>query len=59
MIKHTLSFPKGGLVLVQHDYAAKELGALGAQALVPSAITYEQKINSRIVQGERTEAAAR
>ena len=36
-----------------------EWGALGARALVPSAITYEPKINSRTVQGERTGAGAR
>ena len=50
--------PKGGLVLAQHDDAAKEWGALGVRALVPSAITYEPKINSRTVQGERTGAGA-
>ena len=54
LIEHALSCPKGGLVLSRHDNAAKELGALGARALIPSAITYEQKINSRTVQGERT-----
>ena len=35
-IEHSLSCPKGGLVLARHDDAAKEWGALGAQALVPS-----------------------
>ena len=50
-IKHALSCPKGGIVLVQHDATAKEWGALGAGALVPSAITYKPKINSRTVQG--------
>ena len=50
-IEHALSFPKGGLVLERHDDAAKEWGALGAQALVLSAITYKPKINSRTVQG--------
>ena len=57
-IEHSLSCPKGGLVLAQHDDAAQEWGALGSQALVPSAITYEPKINSRTVQGERTGAGA-
>ena len=42
-----------------HDDAAKEWGDLGARALVPSAITYELKINSMTVQGERTGAGAR
>ena len=32
--------------------------AVRAWALVPSAITYEPKINSRTVQGERTGAGA-
>ena len=58
-IEHALSLLKGGLVLARHDYAAKELGALGARALVPSAITYESKINSRTEKGERTVAGAR
>ena len=58
-IEHALSCPKGGLVLARHNDAAKEWGALGAWALVPSAITYEPKINSRTVQGERTGAGAR
>ena len=42
-----------------HNNVAKEWGSLGAQALVPSNITYEPKINSRTVQGERTGAGAR
>ena len=37
-----------------NDDATKEWGALGSRALVPSAITYKQKINSMTVQGERT-----
>ena len=45
-IEHTLSCPK-------------EWGNLGARALAPSAITYEPKINSRTVQGERTGARLR
>ena len=40
-IEHALSYPKGGLVLAWHDDAAKEWGALGAQAIIPSAITYD------------------
>ena len=54
LIEHALSCPKGGLVMAWHDDAAKDWGALGSQDLVPSAITYEPKINSRTVQGERT-----
>ena len=53
-IEHALACPKGGLVLEWHDGAAKDWGALGSRALVPSAITYEPKINSRTLQGERT-----
>ena len=58
-IEHALSCPKGGLVLVRKNDAAKEWGALGARSLVPSAISHEPKINSRTVQGKRTGAAAR
>ena len=50
---------RGGLDLAHHDDSAKEWVALGARALVPSNITYEPKINSRTVQGERTGAGAR
>ena len=42
-IEHALSCPKGGLVLARSDDAAKKWGALGARALVPSAITHEPK----------------
>ena len=59
LIMHALSCPKGGLVLAWNDDPAKEWNAIGAQALVPSAITYEPKINSTTVQGERTGAGAR
>ena len=58
-IKHTLSCPKGGLVLARHDATAKEWGVLGSRDLVPSTITYEPKTNSRTVEGERTGAGAR
>ena len=57
-VEHALSCPKGGLVLARHDDAAKEWGALGSRALVPSSITYEHKINSRTVQEDRTRAGA-
>ena len=59
LIEHSLSCPKGGLFLAQHDDTAKEWGALGIRALVPSAITYEPKINIRTVQREKTGAGAR
>ena len=59
LIKHALSCPKEGFVLVRHDDAAKEWGALGSWYLVPRALTYEPKINSRTVQGERTGSGAR
>ena len=58
-IEHALSCRKGGLVLARNDDAAKEWGDLGARALAPSASTYEPKINSRLVQGERTGYRAR
>ena len=29
LIEHSLSFPKGGIILARSDYAAKEWGALG------------------------------
>ena len=32
------------------------MGVLGARSLVPSDITYKTKINSRMVQGDRTGA---
>ena len=51
LIKHALSCPKGGLVLARHGDAAKLWGTLGSQALIPSAISYEPKINSRTVHG--------
>ena len=44
--------------MARHDDAAKEWGEFGARDLVPSAITYEPRINSRTVQGERTGAEA-
>ena len=43
----------------QHDDSAKDWCALGAQDLIPSAITYEPKINSRTVQGKGGGAGAR
>ena len=50
-IEHALSCPKGGLVFARHGDAAKDWDALGVWALLPSAITYEPKINSMTVQG--------
>ena len=52
-VPHALLFPKGGLVLERHNAAAEELGVLAAWDLNPSYISYEPKINSRTVQGER------
>ena len=57
-IKYVLSYPKSVIVLARHDDAAKEWGALGARDIIPSAITYEPKINNRKVQGEMTGAGA-
>ena len=54
LIENALSYQNSGLVLALHDDAAKEWAAFGSQALIPSAITYKPKINSRTVQGERT-----
>ena len=51
--------PKGDLVLARRDDAAKEWGDLGSWVLVSSTITYEPKINSRTLQGEKTGARAR
>ena len=54
LMEHALSCPKGGLVMARHDDTTKEWNALGDRALVPSAITYEPKVNSRTVEGGRT-----
>ena len=43
-----------GLVMDLHGYATKEWGALGAQDLTPSVISYKPQINSRTVQRGRT-----
>ena len=58
-IEHTLSCPKVDLIMVRHYDNAKEWVALVSRSLVPSAITYKPKINSRTVQGEKTRAGAR
>ena len=52
LVPHTLPCPKVDLVLVRHNNSTKEWGALFSQALNPSYISYEPKINSRTVQGE-------
>ena len=59
LIEHSLSFPKGGLVLERHNDSEKEWGALVSRSLVHIAITSKHKINSTTVQGERTGARAR
>ena len=53
LTEYTLSGPKGGLVLVRHEDAAKEWVSFGSRALTLSAIYCEPKINSRTVQGEK------
>ena len=58
-IEHKISCPKGGLVLVRNDNAAKEWGDLVSQTLAPSDNTYKPKLNSRTVQGEKTRTGAR
>ena len=58
-IDHVLSFPKGDLALARHDDASKEWVSFGSQYIFLSDITYEPKINSRTLQGERTRAGAR
>ena len=58
LIEHALSCPKLVLVLVWYGDSTKEWGAVVSRALVPSAITYEPKINGRTFQGERTGAGA-
>ena len=58
LLPHALSCPKGGLVLAQHNDEAKEWGALSAWDINPSFISYQPKINSRTVQGERNGSGA-
>ena len=59
MIEHTLSCPKGDLVLARHGDAAKEWGTRESQYLTPSTISYRPQINSRTVQKERNGVGAR
>ena len=59
LIEHGISCPKLRLVVVGHDCAAKEWGALGYWDLTCSDISYRPKSNSRTVQGLRTGAGAR
>ena len=42
----------------QHNDSAKEWGALSVWALNPTDISYEPKINSRILQGDRNGSGA-
>ena len=58
-VPHSLSCPKVGLVLSRKHNTAKEWGALSSQSLNSKYISYEPKINSRIVQGERNGDVAR
>ena len=57
--KQSISYPMSSFVLERHNDAAKEWVLLGDQALVPGAITYKPKSNSRTVHWERTGAGAR
>ena len=50
---------KGWTCMARHDDSANEWGARGSRFLVPSAITYGPKINSRTVQEEKTRARER
>ena len=45
--------------MLQNDGAEKEWGSLGAWTLIPSAITYELKINSKTVKVEMNRVGAR
>ena len=56
LVPHSISCPKGGLVMEMHNDANKLWGALLARALNPSYISYKPKINSRTIQGERNGA---
>ena len=57
-VTHDLSCSKGGMVLVWHKYAAKDLDTPLARDLNPSYISYTPKINSRTVQGGSNGARA-
>ena len=59
LVPHSLSCPKGGLVLERHNDATKEWSTLFSQAINPSDISYGPKINSKTVQGERNGAKLR
>eukprot|EP00957_Ditylum_brightwellii_P001635 127003-Ditylum_brightwellii.AAC.1 len=45
-VEHALSCAQGGLVLIRHNNARDEWGALGRTALIPSAVAYEPLIHS-------------
>ena len=59
LVVHVLLCPKGGLVLEWHNDSAKEWGDLSAQALNPSDISYEPRINISTVQREKNGARSR
>ena len=59
LVPHALSCPKWDFVLARHNDATKESGALSAQDINLSFISYEPKINNRTVQGERNRSGAR
>ena len=58
-IENSISCPNCGLVMDWYEDAAKEWGTLRARYLTPCDISYEHKMNNRILQGERTRAGSR
>ena len=58
-MSHDLVCSKNVLVLAWHNDATKEWGALVTWALNQLCISYEPKITSRTIQGERIGAGAR
>ena len=59
LMPHNLSCPKGGLNMAWNNDTCKKLVALLDWAINPSALSYELKIKSRAVQGERNGSRVR